>query len=72
MSSWSPRGSLSGASSADVAEDFGESLKDLRGNDRYEISNLTTIAKENTEHAQAIAKVLEQHIKKVRNVNHVI
>lgn len=62
MSARSPRGSLSGASSAEVAEDFGDSLRDLQINNRYEISNLTVIAKENTEHAQAISKVLEEHI----------
>lgn len=66
MSSRSPRGSLSGAStSAEVAADFGESLKDLQNNNRYEISNLTIIAQENTEHAQAISKALESHIKTV-------
>jgi pre-mRNA cleavage complex 2 protein Pcf11 len=67
MSSHSPRGSLSGAStSAEVAADFEESLKDLQNNNRYEISNLTVIAKENTEHAQAISRALENHIKTVR------
>ena len=66
MSARSPRGSLSGASSAEVADDFGESLKDLQMNNRYEISNLTIIAKENTEHAQAISSALENHIKTVR------
>lgn len=65
MSGRSPRGSLSGASSAEVAEDFGDSLKDLSGNIRYEINNLTIIAKENTEHAQAISKALETHINTV-------
>ncbi|GIZ36989.1 hypothetical protein CKM354_000045300 [Cercospora kikuchii] len=63
MSSRSPRGSFSGGSSAEVAADFEESLKDLQSNNRYEISNLTVIAKENTEHAQAISKALENHIK---------
>lgn len=72
MSARSPRGSLSGVSSAEVADDFGESLKDLQINNRYEISNLTVIAKENTEHAQAISKALENHIKMVRVFNHVI
>jgi pre-mRNA cleavage complex 2 protein Pcf11 len=67
MSSHSPRGSLSGAStSAEVAADFEESLRDLQNNNRYEISNLTIIAKENTEHAQAISRALESHIKTVR------
>ncbi|EME48134.1 hypothetical protein DOTSEDRAFT_167754 [Dothistroma septosporum NZE10] len=64
MSSRSPRGSISGAStSAEVAADFEDALKDLQGNNRYEISNLTIIAKENTEYAQAISQVLENHIK---------
>ncbi|TKA68761.1 hypothetical protein B0A55_07413 [Friedmanniomyces simplex] len=61
MSARSPRGSLSGSS--DVALDFADSLKDLQQNNRYEIGNLTTIARESTEHAQAISKVLEDHIK---------
>ncbi|KAK1064846.1 mRNA 3' end processing factor [Friedmanniomyces endolithicus] len=61
MSARSPRGSLSGSS--DVAVDFADSLKDLQQNNRYEIGNLTTIARESTEHAQAISKALEVHIK---------
>ncbi len=48
-----------------MAIDFAESLKDLQMNNRFEISNLTLIAKENTEHAQAISKTLEDHIKTV-------
>lgn len=72
MSARSPRGSLAGVSSADVAEDFGESLKDLQANNKYEISNLTIIAKENTEHAQAISQVLEKHIKTVSHPGHVM
>lgn len=51
--------------SAEVAADFKESLQDLHGNDRYQISNLTLIAKESTEHAMAIARVLETHIRTV-------
>jgi pre-mRNA cleavage complex 2 protein Pcf11 len=69
MSSRSPRGSPSGLSSADVAADFEDSLKDLQGNNRYEISNLTVIAKENTEHAEAISNTLEAHIKNVRIID---
>ena len=65
MSSLSPRGSVSGASATAVIEDFADSLKDLTQNNKYEISNLTIIAKESTEHAQAISKTLEAHIKKV-------
>ena len=53
------------SSSDEVAADFEDSLKDLQINNRYEISNLTIIAKENTEHAQAISEALEKHIKKV-------
>ena len=53
--------------SDEVALDFQESLQDLQNNNRYEISNLTIIAKENTEHAQAISKALESHIKTVRH-----
>ena len=52
--------------SDEVALDFQDSLQDLQTNNRYEISNLTIIAKENTEHAQAISQVLEKHIKTVR------
>lgn len=68
MSARSPRGSLSGASSEEVADDFGESLKDLQTNDRAQISMFTTIAKEETEHAQAISRVLENHINTVRHI----
>ncbi|KAF1997211.1 hypothetical protein P154DRAFT_296244 [Amniculicola lignicola CBS 123094] len=49
-----------------VASDFREALLDLKINSRPEISNLTIIAKENTEHAQAISKELENHIKTAR------
>ena len=71
MSAQSPHGSNSGASSAEVADDFAESLKDLQANNRFEITNLTVIAKENTEHAQAICSVLEDHIKNVSEASHV-
>lgn len=50
---------------SDVAEDFKESLKDLHVNSRVEINTLTMIAKENTEQALAISRVLENHIKSV-------
>ncbi|KAI9699285.1 MAG: hypothetical protein M1836_002895 [Candelina mexicana] len=53
-----------GAPSDEVAEDYKNSLEDLQLNSRYEISNLTVIAKENTEHAMAISRVLENHISK--------
>lgn len=51
--------------SEEVAEDYRLALEDLSGNMRHEISNLTVIARENTEHALAIAEVLQQHILKV-------
>ncbi|KAL4743221.1 hypothetical protein BDV11DRAFT_179242 [Aspergillus similis] len=49
--------------SDEVAEDYKNSLEDLTTNDRFQISNLTVIAKENTEHAMAISRVLENHIR---------
>lgn len=51
--------------SAEVAADFKDSLDDLQGNDRFTINTLTVIAKENTEHAMAISRVLENHIRTV-------
>ena len=51
--------------SDEVAEDYKKALEDLTTNQRYEISNLTVIAKENTEHAMAISRVLKNHIKHV-------
>ena len=50
---------------SEVAEDYKSSLEDLACNSRLEISNLTVIAKENIHAAQAIARVLEEHIDKV-------
>ncbi|MCJ1250019.1 hypothetical protein MMC30_007245 [Trapelia coarctata] len=52
-----------GVPSDEVAEDYKASLEFLVSNDRYVINNLTVIAKENTEHADAISKVLEEHIR---------
>jgi pre-mRNA cleavage complex 2 protein Pcf11 len=49
----------------EVAEDYRLALEDLNANTRFEISNLTVIARENTEHALVIAEVLEKHILKV-------
>ncbi|GAM86126.1 hypothetical protein ANO11243_041370 [Dothideomycetidae sp. 11243] len=49
--------------SDEVALDFKDSLSDLQFNNRYEISNLTIIAKENIEHAQALSRTLEHHIR---------
>lgn len=51
--------------SDEVAEDYKSSLEDLVTNTRWEINNLTVIARENTEHALAISKVLENHIRTV-------
>ncbi|KAI5787144.1 hypothetical protein EDC01DRAFT_660737 [Geopyxis carbonaria] len=53
---------MSGLSSDELAEDYKASLEDLSFNSRYEISNLTVIARENIHAAQAIARVLERHI----------
>lgn len=50
---------------AEVAEDYRHALEDLTANSRYEISNLTVVARENTEHALAIADTLAAHIKNV-------
>ncbi len=54
-----------GLPSDEVAKDYKESLDDLTINSKYEIVNLTVIARENTEHAMAISRVLENHISKV-------
>ena len=58
-----------GLPSDEIAEDYKNSLEDLTANSRLEINNLTVIAKENTEHAVAISRVLENHIKNVRCPN---
>ncbi|ROT40277.1 hypothetical protein SODALDRAFT_321657 [Sodiomyces alkalinus F11] len=46
----------------DVAEDYRQALEDLSSTNRADISTLTTIARENTEHAQVITDVLQKHI----------
>lgn len=56
---------MSSAMSDEVAEDYRIALEALTLNSRYEISNLTVIAKENTEHALAISEALKDHIKTV-------
>lgn len=56
---------MSGISSNELAEDYKASLEDLTQNSRFEISNLTVIARENIHAAQAIARTLEEHINKV-------
>ncbi|RYO78899.1 hypothetical protein DL766_003005 [Monosporascus sp. MC13-8B] len=50
--------------SEDVAADFREALEDIQFNSRYEIQNLTVIARENTEHALAISGALVEHVKR--------
>jgi len=57
---------MSAPTSEEVAADFKDCLNDLQINNRYEISNLTIIAKENIEHAQALSKALEMHVREVR------
>lgn len=54
-----------GLSSDEVAEDYKNCLEDLQLNSRYEISNLTVIAKESIDHALAISRVIETHIRTV-------
>lgn len=56
---------MSGLPSDDLVEDYKISLEDLTNNDRFQINNLTVIARENTEHAMAISRVLENHIGQV-------
>ncbi|KAF2154736.1 hypothetical protein K461DRAFT_291655 [Myriangium duriaei CBS 260.36] len=56
---------MSALPSDEVALDFKDCLNDLQLNNRYEISNLTIIAKENIEHAQALSRTLEQHIRSI-------
>ncbi|CAA9963573.1 mRNA cleavage factor complex component Pcf11 [Pyrenophora teres f. maculata] len=51
---------------AEVAADFRDALQDLKMNSRPEISNLTLIAKENTEYAEAISNELDKHIRTTR------
>lgn len=66
VDSRSPGSPKSTLLAAEVAADFKDSLQDLQMNDRYQISNLTLIAKESTEHALSISRVLEAHIRTVR------
>ncbi|KAJ6053864.1 uncharacterized protein N7446_009876 [Penicillium canescens] len=56
---------MSGLISDEIAEDYKSSLEDLVTNDASQIRNLTVIAKENTEYAQAISRVLENHIRSI-------
>lgn len=48
-----------------IVEDFREALEGLQMNSRYEIQNLTQIARESTEDALAISQALQDHIKQV-------
>lgn len=48
-----------------LLEDFREALEGLQMNSRYEIQNLTQIARESTEDALAISQALQDHIKQV-------
>ncbi|KAF2145890.1 uncharacterized protein K452DRAFT_294529 [Aplosporella prunicola CBS 121167] len=57
---------MSSLASDEVAADFRDALQDLKMNSRAEITNLTIIAKENTEHAQAISRELENHVRSTR------
>lgn len=63
---------MSYGASDEVAEDFKVALEDLTMNSRYEISNLTIIAKENTENALAISEALKDHIKRVGEGFHIV
>lgn len=51
--------------SDEVADDYRRALEDLTGNLKYEINNLTMIARESTEHAHSIADAIIEHILKV-------
>lgn len=61
----SPGSPKSGQQASEVAADFKDNLQDLQTNDRFQIHNLTLVAKECAEHAMAIARVLETHIRTV-------
>jgi pre-mRNA cleavage complex 2 protein Pcf11 len=52
----------------EIIEDYASSLEWLHTNDRYAINNFTVIAKENTEHSEAISGVLMDHIAKVSSL----
>ena len=56
---------MSSGLASEVAEDYKVSLEDLVTNTRWEINNLTVIARENTEHAVDISRALENHIRTV-------
>ena len=52
----------------EVAKDFQDALEDLSSNARFEIQNLTVIARENMEYADTISRVLQDHINKVGSI----
>lgn len=49
--------------SAQIAEDFRDALEDLSTNDRHQIQTLAGLANENSEHALAISREIEKHIR---------
>lgn len=49
----------------EISDDYRYSLESLQTPDKFAINNLTVIAKENTDCADAIANVLTEHIRKV-------
>ena len=53
---------------ANLAADFSDAMEDITTNSKYEIQNLTLIARENTEHALAISGAIMEHIKRVGNI----
>lgn len=57
--------SPTGLASEEIAEDYKNALEDLVINSKWEIHNLTNIARENAAHALAISRVIENHILKV-------
>jgi len=61
---------LLGPPPQEIAEDYKRSLEDRTVKLRYEINNLIPIVKKNTEHAMAIARVLENHIKNASRAQH--
>lgn len=52
----------------EVAANYQDALEDLVTNERYQILCLTGIAQENIEQAEAIARTLTAHIKKVSHL----
>lgn len=63
---------MSTLASDEVAADYKDGLEDLHTNDKTQINILTVIARESIEHAEAIARTLMNHIKKVSIGDHVL